>query len=252
MKLTLIILLLLVSLATTGQTRYIHVLVALCDNKNQGIVPVPTKIGNGQDPKNNLYWGCGYGVKTFLKKQTDWLLINQIDSLKNEILERLVFKHKNADVYLVADAYDGAYIRQTVMDFLNFAAGFEKQTLVLDEDTILFGGCSNLICYVGHDGLMDFSLESHPIKPDADKRETVILSCYSKHYFAPHLKNTGSTPLILTTGLMCPEAYTLDAIIDSWIRNETSESIKETAAQTYNRYQKCGIKGARNLFSIDY
>ncbi|HST23582.1 MAG TPA: hypothetical protein VLR90_20895, partial [Blastocatellia bacterium] len=36
--------------------RVIHVLVALCDNEHQGIVPVPAKIGNGDDPQNNLYW----------------------------------------------------------------------------------------------------------------------------------------------------------------------------------------------------
>ena len=44
--------------------KVIHVLVALCDNKYQGIVPVPPKIGNGQDVNNNLYWGCSMGVRT--------------------------------------------------------------------------------------------------------------------------------------------------------------------------------------------
>lgn len=46
----------------------IHVMVALCDNQYQGIVKVPKGIGNGQDPNSNLYWGCGYGIRTFLKK----------------------------------------------------------------------------------------------------------------------------------------------------------------------------------------
>ena len=46
----------------------IHVFVALCDNKYQGIVPVPAKIGNGQDAATNLYWGAAFGVKTFLTK----------------------------------------------------------------------------------------------------------------------------------------------------------------------------------------
>ncbi|MGC6431949.1 MAG: hypothetical protein ACON5F_12965 [Jejuia sp.] len=40
------------------EVKTIHVYVALCDNINQGIVPVPAKLGNGQDPKNNLYWGA--------------------------------------------------------------------------------------------------------------------------------------------------------------------------------------------------
>ncbi len=38
-----------------SNTETIHVFVALCDNQNQGIVPVPASLGNGQDPKSNLY-----------------------------------------------------------------------------------------------------------------------------------------------------------------------------------------------------
>ena len=38
-----------------AETKIIHVFVALCDNDSQGIVPVPKKIGNGNDPDNNLY-----------------------------------------------------------------------------------------------------------------------------------------------------------------------------------------------------
>jgi hypothetical protein len=47
--------------------RVVHAFVALCDNKHQGIVPVPAILGNDDDPKNNLYWGAMYGVKTFFK-----------------------------------------------------------------------------------------------------------------------------------------------------------------------------------------
>lgn len=40
-----------------GSSKTIHIFVALCDNKYQGIVPVPAKIGNGQDPDNNFILG---------------------------------------------------------------------------------------------------------------------------------------------------------------------------------------------------
>ena len=53
----------------------IHVFVALCDNVHQGIVPVPVSIGNGQKPSTNLYWGCGYGIKTYFKKSQEWKLL---------------------------------------------------------------------------------------------------------------------------------------------------------------------------------
>jgi len=132
--------------------------VALCDNVNQGIVPVPIKIGNGQDPANNLYWGCGFGVKTFFKKQANWKLIKQIKNPDIQIYERLVFKHDEFPVYMIADAYDGAAIRQTITDFLNYAAGLNKIQIDVDAEKITGGGNADLICYVGHDGLMDFSL----------------------------------------------------------------------------------------------
>ncbi len=54
-----------------SETNTIHIIVALCDNKYQGIVPVPKTIGNGQDPKNNLYWGTAYGIKTYFKRSSE-------------------------------------------------------------------------------------------------------------------------------------------------------------------------------------
>lgn len=252
MRVTLILGFLLISLNGFNQTRFIHVLVALCDNENQGIVPVPKAIGNGQDPKNNLYWGCGFGVKTFIKKQTDWRLIKQINNPTKQIYERLIFKHKDSLVFMVADAYDGAAIKQTVTDFLNYSSGLNKINIALDSIKVSAGGNANLICYVGHDGLMDFSLDNYPLQVDKKKREVVILACASKNYFYNHIKKTGAYPLLWATNLMCPEAYTLDSVIDSWIIDDSPDKTREKAAQTYNQYQKCGIKGARNLLVTGY
>ena len=247
MRRTLILLLTLISLDAFSQRRTIHVLVALCDNVNQGIVPVPKKIGNGQDPANNLYWGCGFGVKTFIKKQPEWKLIKQINNPTGQIYERLIFRHKDSSVFLVADAYNGAMIKQAVTDLLDYTAGKNKIIIKVDSLKINAGGNSDLICYVGHDGLMDFSLENYPSQSDKKLREVVILACASRNYFYNHIKKTGAYPLVWTTNLMCPEAYTLDAIIDSWILHETPSKTRERAAQVYNQYQKCGMKGARNL-----
>lgn len=245
--LSFVLILALSSREVNCQTRYIHVLVALCDNKNQGIVPVPPKIGNGQDPANNLYWGCGFGVKTFLKKQSDWKLVKQINNPAKQIYERLIFKHRDSSVYLVADAYNGAEIKQTVTDFLNYAAGNSPLQLTVDSTKLQAGGAANLICYVGHDGLMDFQLNDYPTKANDKKRELILLACASKNYFYYPVKRSGAYPLLWTTHLMCPEAYTLDAAIDSWIAGNTPGQTREKAAQAYNQYQKCGIKGARNL-----
>ena len=37
--------------------RTVHVFMALADNQHQGIIPVPPKLGNGEDAERNLYWG---------------------------------------------------------------------------------------------------------------------------------------------------------------------------------------------------
>ena len=51
---------------------------------------------------------------------------------------------------------------------------------------------------------------------------------------------------------MAPEAYTLKAALDGWIGNESGKQIDERAAQAYHKYQRCGIKGARNLFATGF
>ena len=225
----------------------IHVFVALCDNVNQGIVPVPKQLGNGQDPKNNLYWGALYGVKTHFKNSKDWTLVSSKKDIGNHILERVLFKHKSSNTYLLADAYDGKYIKQTTIDFLEATAGRNPIKITHKEQELNFGGSAQLLSYIGHDGLMEFDVKGSFSPNNSTKRDAIILACISKDFFKPYLVKTKVNPLVWTTGLMAPEAYTLKAAIDGWILNETNKQIRERAAQAYHKYQKCGIKGARNL-----
>ena len=232
--------------------KLIHVLVALCDNEYQGIVPVPARIGNGDDPANNLYWGARFGVKTFFKRANDWKSIAESRNPRAEILERLVFKHQTKDVYLIADAYRGREIKRCVADFFEFSAGRAVETVKANSGELNAGGGADLVVYVGHDGLMDFSLDLRPQKADNRRRDAVMLACLSKRYFAEPLRNTGASPLLWTTGLMAPEAYVLKAAIDGWVLNEDGERIRRRAAAAYNQYQQCGMNAASRLFSTGW
>jgi hypothetical protein len=228
--------------------KVIHVFVALCDNKYQGIVPVPKAIGNGQDAANNLYWGCDYGIKTFFKKSKEWTLISSMPNPKNMILERCVFRHKNSNTFLVADAYDGEYIRTCTQDFFKSCAGQTSDSIFVKCGEIIYvSGNADLIAYVGHDGLMNFSISEKYNCIDTLKREAIILACISKSYFAEHLKETHSQPLVWSTGLMAPEAYTLHDAIESWINKQPASIIRESAAKAYSKYQHCSYKAAKNL-----
>jgi len=248
------ILVILLSLKGYSQTKTIHVFVALCDNKFQGIVPVPEKIGNGKDPRLNLYWGAGYGIKSFLKLKTkDWKLVKQVTSENPNILESVLFKHISQDVYLLADAYDGEQIKSSVEDFLKASNGQQPKKVEYTNKELCFGGDANLTAYVGHNGLMDFDINvSYTPTITTKKKDVIILACYSRNFFAPEIRKAQANPILWTTHLMAPEAYTLKAAIDGWIKNESGKQIDERAAQAYNKYQKCGIKGARNLFATGY
>jgi hypothetical protein len=236
--------------AQSSPPRTVHVFVALADNVNQGIVPVPAKLGKGDDPEHNLYWGAAGGVKTFFARSADWKLISQPHSPKAEVLERCVFKHRATNVYVVADAYQGDRIQQAIIDFLSAAAGDHAEEVKAGAGlpTISAGGAANLVAYIGHDGFMDFQLPNLPRPKNTARREAIVLACISKTYFAEALRSTGAHPLLWTTGLMAPEAYTLKDALDGWIAGESDEQIRERAAHAYDRYQKCGIKGARRLF----
>lgn len=214
---------------------------------------MPEQIGNGDDPQRNLYWGAGYGVKNFFRKQRDWSLLAEGPGPRSPILERVVFKYKGTDLHLVADAYRGREIRQATSDFLRFTAGSGVEIIEVRTDAgsykLSIGGGADLIAYVGHDGLMDFSLPEYPRKADERRREAVILACASKPFFERALWKSGAEPLLWTTNLMAPEAYVLKAVVDGWRLGENGEVIRRRAAEAYNRYQHCGMRGAMNLFA---
>ena len=233
--------------------RVAHVLVALADNRYQGIVPVPAAIGNGDDPVHNLYWGAAYGLKTFFRKAADWDLVGKCSVGKGPVLERCVFRNRHEHVYVIIDAYRGREIKRAMSDFFAFAAGHAQEQVSIGEaEFVNAAGASDLVAYVGHDGLMDFRLDHYEYSTDSKRRDAVMLACASKSYFADALRSTGAKALLWTTGLMAPEAYVLEAALTGWARRETDDQICRRAAQAYDNYQHCGAKAAQHLFATGW
>jgi hypothetical protein len=234
--------------------RVAYVIVALCDNVNQGIVPVPAALGNGDDPARNLYWGARFGVKTHFNASREWRAVAAVGNPAPKVLERVVYKHRTLDAYLVADAYRGAEIRQATADFFNVASGNLNPTFEDAGKTYGLGrgAAAHLVAYVGHDGLMDFQLPALPVRRDEVRRDAVILACVSRRYFAAGLIETGAHPLVWTTNLMAPEAYVLKAALDGWLAGEGGEQVRLRAAKAYDKYQNCGLKAAQGLFATGW
>lgn len=246
----------------SGQPIVIHTVVALADNKHQWIVPVPESIGNGQEAISNLYWGALYGLKTHLIKSAHWTLVSSIRPNDNRILERIVVnksfrrRDRQVTVYLVADAWDGKYIGETIEQFFRFNAGYDSEEIEIKDQTIRAGANAHLLVYIGHNALMDFmgaknlALKTPAALPENPVNDAVVLACNSYDYFASRLRQIDAYPLLMTHGLMAPEAYTLDAAINSWIRGDNDTQIRKASAASYSRYQKSGLKAAERLFGV--
>lgn len=260
-------------MAAQNVPRVVHVFVALADNTHQGIVPVSPRLGNGDDPEHNLYWGAAYGLKTFFAHSTDWHLTVSQAHPTPAVLERCIFHHRSGNVILIADAYRGSEIRQAIVDFLKASAGQVEESAIAavrgSANPIIAPALADLVVYVGHEGLMDFTLLEIPRpKNNADpqnraasegehghmsqhvhaqERQAIVLACISKSYFAEPLRAAGATPLLWTTSLMAPEAYTLKSALDGWVLRENPSQIRDRAAAAYSRYQHCSLAAARRL-----
>jgi hypothetical protein len=239
--------------------RVVHVHVALCDNEHQGIVPVGKVLGNGKDPEHNLYWGAGYGVKTFFARSSEWSELTVVTQPKAPILRRAAFISKKlaTPVIVVADAYDGERIDTALADFLAAAAGKRKLSVVVSKETtftIEAGASSDLVAWVGHDALMDFAVPSPPKLTTGDRHPSgaIVLACMSQKFFTPPLRAAGTDALLTTTNFMAPEAYSLDAAIRSWGAGGSASAVRTAAGKAYAQYQKISDGSGIGLFANGY
>ncbi len=232
----------------------VHVRIPLCDNDNQGIVRVGRLIGNGLDLNNNLYWGAKYGLKNHFRKHTNWKMLQSIKDVNNVILERVVFYKEfdnNAKVYLVADAYRGDKMKECLGEYTNSLAGNRSETITVGTNHLRIGSDADLLVFNGHNGLMDYDMDEMKSK-DGKLREASVIGCVSHEYFKGHLQSAQTYPVLMTTSLMAPEAYVLEAVINSWASLDSESIIRSEAGKAYHKYQKCGINGATNLFKTGW
>ena len=251
-RIFLLALLLCVLLPTTLQSeespKVVHVFVALCDNEHQGIAKVPARIGNGDDPASNLYWGCSDGMKLYFKNSDRWTLKKSVErpgGADSVILERCVFLHVSGKMVVVADAYRGREMK-SCLDDLYAAIAASGEPVECEGHSI--GGGADLIAFIGHNGLME-----HDIQVPRTKRvapvPVVVLGCVTQLLFAPDLEAMKGDPLLLTDSLMYPGSFLLHDLLEGWILREDKASLRLRAAKAYAKNQKISVKSASGVFS---
>lgn len=228
----------------------IHTFVPLCDNDNQGIVPVSKSLGDGFNLRTNLYWGALYGVKTHFKKQKDWKLLFSQKDLNSDVLERIVFYKKfsnGAEVYLVADAYRGDRMKKCLTNYFKALSGKSKSEFSFLDKKIGIEGNADLIVFNGHNGLMDTSVKM-PSETNSIAKDAISVACISFNYFDKFYQQVNAFPLLCTNNLLAPEAYVLENVFNAWATLKDEKEIHHAAGSAYNQYQNCGLRGAKRLF----
>lgn len=224
--------------AVAASNTHISVIVSLVDNASQGIAPVPAKIGNGDDPRTNLYWGALYGVKTFLSKADGWRKLGCEKNISDTILERCRFAWKD-QLTVTADAYRGSRIDRAMLDFMQQAATPPNATE------------REMVVFIGHDGLMDEQnlpiIERFP-KHAGHNKQAVVLACMSEEFFSEHLQAAGSKPVVTTFSFMAPEAYVLEAIARGFANQASEAELRSSAGTAYAKYQHISAKAGKSVF----
>ena len=239
-----------------GEPLVAHVLVPLCDNEHQGIVPTSASIGNGMDPDHNLYWMTSKGVKRYFRDLPDWKMIETYENVRTDILERAVFLktfENGAKVILVADAYRGDRMHECLNDYFNSLSGFFLDSVLVDDVYFQINGNADLVAFNGHNGLMDESTTYQPATVSTKPKDAVSISCASGGYFKDHYWQTSSYPLVHTTNLLYPGAFILEGILNKWAMLGDEEACKKAAGNAYYKHKpKSGPNGSQNLFDFGW
>jgi len=210
----------------------VAVFVALCDNASQGIVPVPARIGDGEKPGDNLYWGCTDGFAGCFGASKAWKLTKKEVPEDKRVFERRIYLNSAAGVEVTAEAWRGSEIKACLTAF----------------ETALISGNHNLCAFVGHNVLMDAEVAA-PVGKAVKPCDAIVLCCMSESYFKHRLESAGSRPVLLTTQLMYPGSFLLRESLPVWAKGGSLEKVREAAAIAYAKNQKISVKAARGVFA---
>lgn len=237
-----------------GKPLVITVHVALCSNKS--IWCGNKKLGNGDNPRTNLYWGGASGFTAWFRhRRRAYKQVFRDAGDGKVILDRVVYHRrvkwlskrwrrlgvsKPFDIYLVGLAYRGRYIGKAVDALIRQTATGAGVALKLKTGkTLAIGGRGHLVGYAGHNYLMDTG--GRWKWPKITRKLPVgyfMLACMSAQYVAPKLTHKLTHAVLLTRVLMYPGAFTIDGIVRALSHAQPQRWVFRRACAYYARYSK--------------
>ena len=238
----------------TGDPLFVHVLVPLCDNEHQMIVPVSNSLGDGMNLRSNLYWGVSHGVRTVFKNDSKWKQVYHKKDADRNVLERLIYYRKfenNAKVYVTLDAYRGDRMKECLEDFHGALRGTVTDTVQSNNEIFNLYSKAQLLIFNGHNGMME-NFVSEGYNEDLIVRDAVSISCSSQYYFNEYFVKNNAFPLVTTTCSLYPGGNIVHDLIPVWANLKSAEEIKDRAALSYHEMKNTGFETAQRMFNTGW
>ncbi len=253
---------------TAGKPMVVHAHVPLCSNEI--IWCGNARLGDGDNPRTNLYWATSGGFRGWFKRKgSGWKRVYKGQHSDNDILEVMVWKRRASpsralrergvterfDLYVVAYAWRGSAINRAMEAYSTDLFGDRPRAISLPNDVELqAGGAAHVVAYVGHNGWMDVDsydwarfdkLHRDTTKP----KGTIAVACITADYIAGEVSARSRVPLLMTTSLMFAGAHSFEGAVRGFARGESLGGIRKSAVSAYARGQGKPAQRVRVVFT---
>jgi hypothetical protein len=210
--------------------------------------------GRPGDLEHNTYWGAVFGARRFFeRKGSGW---DRVELTRGGpvFLERAVYRRwvpraagDRVEELVVLQAVHGDAIDKAVDHFFHMAAegarvAFQDGDRRRDEAVTVAG-------YAGHNRLMDGKELPAPAQHARAPIPSFVLACESEPYFTPALRSAGSDPLVMTSTLMAPEGYLIDAVARGLGEGLPARELRARAVAAYAKWQRLTPRQAGSVFA---
>jgi hypothetical protein len=234
-----------------GAPLVVQVHVPLCDNR---VIPCGNRrLGDGDHPDGNLYWGTDGGfLGWFGRRGSGWSRVALADATRaDDVLDLRVWHRRVAaagawrargetdpiDVYVVAFAWRGTAIDAGLAAYLDDLYGDAARTIRLADGTELAaGGAAAIVGWVGHNRLMDIEpidWAARAAHGSSTPRGVIAEACQTAPYMADGVSSAARVPLLMTNDFLFAGAHAFEGVVTSFARGADLAMIRRTAAQQY-------------------
>jgi hypothetical protein len=251
-----------------GRPLVVQVHVPLCSNEI--IRCGSARLGDGDNPRTNLYWATTGGFKGwFGRKAPGWNLAHVSTHDGQDVLEVRAWHRRFRpgarwrtrgvtrafDVYVVAHAWRGSAIDAALEAYVDDLYGRAARTVRLSDGTVLdAGGAAHVVAFVGHNRWMDrppydWARAARRIGSNDTPKGTIAIACKSAEYLARDVPSANRVPLLMTTQFMFAGAHAFEGAATAFAKAGSLRAIRTAAARNHAIGQRKPFARVLGLFT---